>query len=218
MLRFSLDTCEHMYTSLGHKVFNQAAQPSKEETSWRESLYRMYKSSSQSMRVSIRGNADAGPAVSPAVAPTMSVLMTVHKACRQCRGKGVVARMCAPCKQLWLALLKLCTRASCTSWWLQDTLNHPIPPLQVAVYGCKHDASTFEELLKETCQLSKLGAVSERFIDGACFAGPKVRSYAAATPPPKRWPCSACTVACCAQVDAATKCQMPLQRLRLHAC
>lgn len=40
---------------------------------------------------------------------------------------------------------------------------------RVAMYGCKHDASTFEALLQRAVSLRHLGCVSERFIDAACL-------------------------------------------------
>ncbi|KAJ9510144.1 hypothetical protein QJQ45_015630, partial [Haematococcus lacustris] len=59
VLGFNLDQVEDIYTKLGHKVFNQAAarrgdaEPS--AASWGESLWRMYQSGSQHVRVAVYG-------------------------------------------------------------------------------------------------------------------------------------------------------------------
>lgn len=46
---------------------------------------------------------------------------------------------------------------------------------RVAVYGCKHDPSTFEELLHSSCSLLRAGVVTgNRMIDSACLGGPKI--------------------------------------------
>ncbi|KXZ56156.1 hypothetical protein GPECTOR_1g133 [Gonium pectorale] len=50
--------------------------------------------------------------------------------------------------------------------------------LRVAVYGFKHDASTFEELLKQMCDVRKLGCVGNQLIDAAALGGPKVAAVA----------------------------------------
>ncbi|KAG2497865.1 hypothetical protein HYH03_004131 [Edaphochlamys debaryana] len=50
--------------------------------------------------------------------------------------------------------------------------------LRVAVYGFKHDASTFEELLKQMCDIRKLGCTSNQLIDAAALGGPKVAAVA----------------------------------------
>ena len=47
--------------------------------------------------------------------------------------------------------------------------------MRVAVYGTKHDASLFEELLKEASQFEALGAIGDTMIDTACLNIPKVR-------------------------------------------
>uniref|UniRef100_A0A061S7R5 Patatin n=1 Tax=Tetraselmis sp. GSL018 TaxID=582737 RepID=A0A061S7R5_9CHLO len=54
----SLNDCNRIYTELGYKVFsrpNQKAGLPEDQLSWRESLYSMYKSSTQSMRVAMYG-------------------------------------------------------------------------------------------------------------------------------------------------------------------
>eukprot|EP00198_Chlamydomonas_reinhardtii_P013397 XP_001702734.1 predicted protein [Chlamydomonas reinhardtii] len=50
--------------------------------------------------------------------------------------------------------------------------------LRVAVYGFKHDASTFEELLRQMCEVKKLGCVGNQMIDAAALGGPKVAAVA----------------------------------------
>jgi patatin-like phospholipase/acyl hydrolase len=59
VLKYDIEQCEGVYTKLGHKVFNNqaasAASRESEMASWKESLYRMYKSGSQSMRVAVYG-------------------------------------------------------------------------------------------------------------------------------------------------------------------
>jgi hypothetical protein len=46
--------------------------------------------------------------------------------------------------------------------------------MRVAVYGTKHDASLFEELLKEASQFEPLGTIGDTMIDTACLNIPKV--------------------------------------------
>lgn len=46
--------------------------------------------------------------------------------------------------------------------------------MRVAVYGTKHDASLFEELLKEASQFQALGTIGDTMIDTACLNIPKV--------------------------------------------
>ena len=46
--------------------------------------------------------------------------------------------------------------------------------MRVAVYGCKHDAAMFEELLKEYCLLDPGHALGNAMIDSACLNAPKV--------------------------------------------
>mmetsp|Transcript_33096 Transcript_33096/g.82905 ORF Transcript_33096/g.82905 Transcript_33096/m.82905 type:complete len:1057 (+) Transcript_33096:2-3172(+) len=91
---YTLTQCDAMYSNLGHKVFSRPNQKVAEDASWKESLYSMYNSSAQSMRI--------------------------------------------------------------------------------AMYGCKHDASAFEVLLKGTCNMTEIGALSDSFIDTAALGGPKV--------------------------------------------
>ncbi|KAG2446236.1 hypothetical protein HXX76_000828 [Chlamydomonas incerta] len=50
--------------------------------------------------------------------------------------------------------------------------------LRVAVYGFKHDASTFEELLRQMCEVKKLGCIGNQMIDAAALGGPKVAAVA----------------------------------------
>ena len=47
--------------------------------------------------------------------------------------------------------------------------------MRVAVYGCKHDAAMFEELLKEYCLLEPGHTLGNAMIDSACLNVPKVR-------------------------------------------
>ena len=47
--------------------------------------------------------------------------------------------------------------------------------MRVAVYGTKHDASLFEELLKEASQFEPLGTIGDAMIDTACLNIPKVK-------------------------------------------
>lgn len=46
--------------------------------------------------------------------------------------------------------------------------------MRVAVYGTKHDASLFEELLKQASQFQPLGTIGDTMIDTACLNIPKV--------------------------------------------
>ena len=46
--------------------------------------------------------------------------------------------------------------------------------MRVAVYGTKHDASLFEELLKQASQFQALGTIGDTMIDTACLNIPKV--------------------------------------------
>ena len=48
--------------------------------------------------------------------------------------------------------------------------------MRVAVYGTKHDASLFEELLKAASQFEPLGTIGDTMIDTACLNIPKVDS------------------------------------------
>ncbi|GLI68628.1 hypothetical protein VaNZ11_013106, partial [Volvox africanus] len=50
--------------------------------------------------------------------------------------------------------------------------------LRVAVYGFKHDASTFEDLLREMCDVRRLGCVNNQLIDAAALGAPKVAAVA----------------------------------------
>jgi len=54
--------------------------------------------------------------------------------------------------------------------------------MRVAVYGTKHDASLFEELLKEASQFEPLGTIGDTMIDTACLNIPKVRTRGQCTP------------------------------------
>lgn len=56
--------------------------------------------------------------------------------------------------------------------------------MRVAVYGTKHDASLFEELLKAASQFEPLGTIGDTMIDTACLNIPKVRSTFMLTPTP----------------------------------
>ena len=47
--------------------------------------------------------------------------------------------------------------------------------MRVAVYGTKHDASLFEELLKAASHFEPLGTTGDTMIDTACLNIPKVR-------------------------------------------
>ena len=58
----------------------------------------------------------------------------------------------------------------------------PVPDLareqasmRVAVYGAKHDAAMFEELLKGYCVLDPEHTLGSAMIDTACLGTPKVR-------------------------------------------
>lgn len=53
--------------------------------------------------------------------------------------------------------------------------------MRVAVYGCKHDAGMFEELLKEYCLLDPAVSLGNTMIDTACLNAPKVNSSSGAT-------------------------------------
>ena len=53
--------------------------------------------------------------------------------------------------------------------------------MRVAVYGTKHDASLFEDLLKENSQFERLGTIGGSMIDTACLKGPKVSVMIACT-------------------------------------
>ncbi len=53
--------------------------------------------------------------------------------------------------------------------------------MRVAVYGCKHDAGMFEELLKEYCLLDPAVSLGNTMIDTACLNAPKVTSSSGAT-------------------------------------
>ncbi|KAL0020138.1 hypothetical protein WJX77_006173 [Trebouxia sp. C0004] len=103
--QFTLDDCDDIYRNLGTQVFSRPLVQKDQVESWRESLYRVYKSGQQSMRV--------------------------------------------------------------------------------AVYGTKHDASLFEELLKEASQFEPLGTIGDTMIDTACLNIPKcfvVATLASMTP------------------------------------
>ncbi|KAK9861855.1 hypothetical protein WJX84_002096 [Apatococcus fuscideae] len=52
---FTLDECEQIYRTLGQRVFSKPLKPVEEKEGWRESLYRVYKSGQQSMRVAVYG-------------------------------------------------------------------------------------------------------------------------------------------------------------------
>jgi len=47
--------------------------------------------------------------------------------------------------------------------------------MRVAVYGCKHDAAMFEELLKDYCKFDPELMLGSAMIDTACLNTPKVR-------------------------------------------
>ncbi|KAL3158161.1 hypothetical protein ABBQ32_011753 [Trebouxia sp. C0010 RCD-2024] len=103
--QFTLDDCDDIYRNLGTQVFSRPVVNKDQVESWRESLYRVYRSGQQSMRV--------------------------------------------------------------------------------AVYGTKHDASLFEELLKTASQFEALGTIGNTMIDTACLNIPKcfvVATLASVTP------------------------------------
>ena len=49
--------------------------------------------------------------------------------------------------------------------------------MRVAVYGCKHDAAMFEELLKEYCLFDTENMLGTAMIDTACLNTPKVTCH-----------------------------------------
>lgn len=49
--------------------------------------------------------------------------------------------------------------------------------MRVAVYGCKHDAAMFEELLKEYCTFDTENMLGTAMIDTACLNTPKVTHH-----------------------------------------
>ncbi|GBF89188.1 phospholipase A [Raphidocelis subcapitata] len=51
--------------------------------------------------------------------------------------------------------------------------------VRFAVYGCKHDAGPYEELLRDYCRLASMGCIADRLIDTSVLGGPYV--FAAAT-------------------------------------
>ncbi|GMH38521.1 hypothetical protein BSKO_06405 [Bryopsis sp. KO-2023] len=53
LVNFSMDQCGKTYKTLGGKVFSQAE--NEDQSSWKESLYRMYRSGQQGMRIAITG-------------------------------------------------------------------------------------------------------------------------------------------------------------------
>ena len=68
--------------------------------------------------------------------------------------------------------------------------------MRVAVYGTKHDASLFEELLKTASQFEPLGTIGDTMIDTACLNIPKVWAP----------PGACCAVLCCAVLCCAVLC------------
>jgi hypothetical protein len=52
--------------------------------------------------------------------------------------------------------------------------------MRVAVYGAKHDAAMFEELLKGYCALDPAHTLGHAMIDTACLGTPKVLPLCAA--------------------------------------
>lgn len=56
--------------------------------------------------------------------------------------------------------------------------------MRVAVYGTKHDASLFEELLKAASQFEPLGTIGDTMIDTACLNIPKVKCTFTSTATP----------------------------------
>ena len=58
--------------------------------------------------------------------------------------------------------------------------------MRVAVYGCKHDAGMFEELLKVYCELDPAETLGNAMIDTACLNAPKVAAPAHACVYPVR--------------------------------
>jgi hypothetical protein len=54
--------------------------------------------------------------------------------------------------------------------------------MRVAVYGCKHDAATFEELLKGYCLFNPDETLGSAMIDAACLNMPKARLVAMCVP------------------------------------
>ena len=53
ILKYSLQQCDEIYKNLGYRVFNQAHQ--EEQTGWKDSLIRMYRSGQQGLRVVMAG-------------------------------------------------------------------------------------------------------------------------------------------------------------------
>ena len=56
---------------------------------------------------------------------------------------------------------------------LYRVYNSGLQSMRVAVYGTKHDASLFEELLKQASQFQALGTIGDTMIDTACLNIPK---------------------------------------------
>lgn len=50
--------------------------------------------------------------------------------------------------------------------------------MRIAMTGCKHDPTNFEELLQSICILPQDSCLGNTFIDSACLAGPKVFAVA----------------------------------------
>ena len=71
--------------------------------------------------------------------------------------------------------------------------------MRVAVYGAKHDAAMFEELLKGYCQLDPEHTLGNAMIDTACLGTPKamqqsLNRFIASVPPS----CAPAIRPCCA--------------------
>ena len=142
--------------SLGQKVFSRpgaAAAAKEEETGWKESLYKFYKSGQQSMRVAVYGKQ-----VWPGIMPGRFSILQKQLA----EGRHAASR----------------TREGRAS--LQDSILLRVCNLFFHVMtcnaGCKHDAGMFEELLKEYCLLDPAHSLGNTMIDSACLNTPKVIS------------------------------------------
>ena len=60
--------------------------------------------------------------------------------------------------------------------------------MRVAVYGTKHDASLFEELLKQASQFQALGTIGDTMIDTACLNIPKASLFCMVLWSVAHWP------------------------------
>ncbi|GFR41419.1 hypothetical protein Agub_g2103, partial [Astrephomene gubernaculifera] len=160
LFHFSLDQCEAVYTGLGHKVFNQATRSGSGSAPGSRTPREELMAAAQAQAA-----AQAAAAQAAAAAAAASSSSSSGTAGGGSSSGGAGGGSSSGSSSGWFDGMFSLLRGTSTN-------------LRVAVYGFKHDASTFEELLRQMCDIKKLGCVGNQLIDAAALGGPKVAAVA----------------------------------------